>query len=536
MKSAFRLIVFLTLVILWNSCAIQVPPGGGEQDISGPKVIDSKPENFSTGFTGHTIEITFDEYIQLKEVQSQLVVSPPLNYFPELKLRKKTLNIYFEDTLAEKTTYSFNFANSIVDNNEGNSLPNYQFVFSTGDIIDSLEVSGIVKEASNDKAEKDLLVMLYKGNDDSLPFLKKPYYFAKTDDSGRFQVRNIAPDSYKIIGLKDVNKDYLFNPNDESMAFAESLVEAGSSDISLRIFKEIENFQLLKTYSDEPGKAVCVFNGRADTVAMKWISDTNALDLFATRFSEKQDSLFIWYKNRDADTIQLMFPGLSPDDTTTIRLVKQNTASKSKFKPSLRITTQLSGGNYQDLNRSFDLTFNHPVDKANISSITLLEDSLEIPDGKFYFTDSLKMLLRYSGLWKPGSRYIVLVPSGAFTDIFSLQNDTLISAFRTKQETDYASISGVFSSASNRYPAIVQLVDESDRVYKEMSLSRDTTIEFSFISAGKYRLKVIQDLNSNGRWDTGNYLNKIQPEFVFYYPDLIQMRSNWDVEIKWQFP
>ncbi|HNS11029.1 MAG TPA: Ig-like domain-containing protein [Bacteroidia bacterium] len=536
MKSELRRICFFFLIVLLSSCAIQVPPGGGEQDVAGPKVIYSKPENFSKGFTGHSVEIRFNEYIQLKDAQSQLVISPPLKNFPELKIRKKSLHIYFEDTLSEQTTYSFNFGNSIVDNNEGNSLTNYQFVFSTGDIIDSLEVSGIMKNAANEKTEKDLLVMLYKESDDSLPFLMRPYYFAKTDDSGRFQIRYISSDSYKIIGLKDDNRDYLYNPVEESIAFSESPVISGSSGIRLRTFKEEEKIKLLKAYSDEPGKAVCVFNGVADTLAMHWISDTNKIDIYATIFSSKKDSLYIWYKNQDADTIQLSFPTLNPDDTTTIRLLKKGSFNKGKFKQSLQVFPQVSGGNYQDLNHSFEITFNHPLEKANLALIEVLEDSVKVTDASFYFTDSLRTCLRYSNVWKPGSQYIFLIPEAAFTDIFSLQNDTVISTFRTRQETDYASLTGNLKSAEGNYPAIVQLVDENDRVYQEISIMNDTIVEFGFITAGKYRLKIIQDQNSNGRWDTGNYLKKIQPENVIYYPEIIQMRSNWDVEIKWQMP
>ena len=182
---AFLVSIFLT------SCAIQVPPAGGDQDTSAPKVLESVPENSSTNFTGHEISIRFDEFIQLKDAQTQLVISPPLNQFPELKLRKKNLFIHFEDTLEQNTTYSFNFGNSIVDNNEGNPIENCQFVFSTGDVIDSLEVTGSIHDAFDAKPEKDALVMLYKQDIDSLPFIKRPYYFGKSDEEGDYLMRNI---------------------------------------------------------------------------------------------------------------------------------------------------------------------------------------------------------------------------------------------------------------------------------------------------------------------------------------------------------
>ena len=526
-------IIFL---LLFSSCAIQVPPAGGDQDINEPKVIKSTPENYAINFKENEFEITFDEYVQLKDIQSQLVVSPPLKFFPEVKVRKKTLHVLFEDTLEENTTYSFNFGNSIIDNNEGNAIQNYQFVFSTGGIIDSLEISGSVKNASDDKPEKDVLVMLYKAKDDSLPFLKRPYYFGKTDVEGKYHVRNISPGEYKIIALADINKDYLYNPPEESIAFQDSLVIAGSSDISLRLFKGAEKFKLLRTYSEEPGKAVCVFNGLADTLNLVWISDTASLKIYDLGFSEKKDSLLIYYQNLDSDTIQLLFPQLSDKDTVIIRLLKKDSRGSGRAGQSLQIIPQASSGNYQDLHRPFDLLFNHPIDRATISGIRFLEDSVEVPTDKFLFTDSLHTRLRYSGTWKPGVGYNLLVPSGTFKDIYGFENDTIITQFRTRQETDYASLTAAISSVSQKFPVIVQLVDEKEKVYEETFVTNDSTIVFSFLSPGMYRLKIIRDINKNGLWDSGVYLDRKQPEPVFYYPDLIQMRANWDVEIKWQIP
>ena len=536
MKSFPKFIFRLLFLLLWTSCAIQVPPGGGEQDKEVPKVVKSEPENFGTNFKGKSFSITFDEFIQLKDVQSQLLVSPPLSQFPEVKIRKKTLYIEFSDTLEANATYSFNFGNAIVDNNEGNALENYQFVFSTGAVIDSLQLSGTIKNSFDDKLVKEALVMLYKEDADSIPFKKRPYYFGKANSNGEFTVKNISPGFYKVIGLGDENKDYLFNPSEEKVAFADSLVESGSSGIALRLFKEVENNKLLRTYSEEPGKAVCAFNGRADTLSVIWVSDTAKLNIYSINYSNKKDSLFIWYKNILADTIQLVFPQLNPDDTITIRLLKREANKIYKIKPSLLVTARGSLGNFQDLNRPFDIQFNHPVDVANINSIQFLEDSVVIPNMNFQFTDSLKNRLRYMGKWKAGASYSLFIPSGAFIDIFSLTNDTVISEFRTRQETDYASLTAQLSALKAKYPLLVQLVDDNEKVFEESTMTQDSSIVFSFLIQGMYRIKIVQDKNGNGSWDSGNYLLKRQAEEVFYYSEPIQMRANWDVDIKWQIP
>ena len=535
MKSFSSLYLAFLLSLFLTSCAIQVPPAGGEQDTSAPKVLESVPENSSTNFTGHEISIRFDEFIQLKDAQTQLVISPPLNQFPELKLRKKTLFIHFEDTLEQNTTYSFNFGNSIADNNEGNPIENFQFVFSTGDVIDSLEITGSIHNAFDSKPEKDALVMLYKQDIDSFPFIKRPYYFGKSDEKGDYRIRNIRPGSYKIVGLTDVNKNFLYNPYEEGIAFSDSMVESGQVNVNLNLFKEVEGFKLLRAYSEEPGKAVCAFNGKADTLNIKWISDTTLLDIHSINYSEKKDSLTIWYKNVLSDTIQLVFPQLSPD-TVTIRLLKGDSKVFSRSKPQLRISPSAGSLQYQDLNRDFELVFNHPIENADFNRIKILEDSVDVSLDSFRFSDSLHTHLKYQAKWKADATYNLFIPSGAFKDIFGLENDTLIATFRTRQEADYASLSSKINSKTEKYPALVQLVDEKDNIYKEIIIQQDSTVEFGFLMPGMYRLKIIFDSNSNGRWDTGNYLSKLQPELVKYYPEPIQIRSNWDVDIKWQIP
>lgn len=536
MKHKSLFICFFLFQLLWSSCAIQVPPGGGDKDISEPKVIRSVPENFSTEFKGNEIAITFNEYIQLKDVQTKLVVSPPLNIFPDLKVRKKTLHISFEDTLENNTTYSFNFGNSITDNNEGNAIENYQFVFSTGNVIDSLEISGEIKNSFDAKPVKEALVMLYKENVDSLPYKRRPYYFGKSDVEGHYRVRNISPGSYKVIGLKDGNQDYLYNPFEEDFAFSDSIVEAGASGIDLRLFKETEPLKIIRTYSEEPGKAICIFSGRADTVSMIWYSDTVRLDVFNINYSEKKDTLTIWYRNLDSDTLQIGFPQIERSDTVIVRLLKKDSKIFSKSKPVLRIEAQNSAGKFQDLHRPFDILFNHPVETANLNAMEFLEDSVKISGNNFQFIDSAKKILRYNGKWKPSATCDLLIPSGLFRDIYKLENDTLITEFRTKQETDYASLTGALELKSNKYPVLIQLVDANEKVFEERVLQTDTAVVFNYLAPGLYRLKLIIDKNKNSQWDPGIYLSKIQPEEIFYYPEPIQIRSNWDVEIKWIIP
>ena len=185
MRNCFRFFLFCLLLIV-TSCAIQVAPTGGEKDETAPSVKKSSPENFSTGFSGRDISISFDEFITLKELNAQFVVSPPLKYQPDIKVKKKILEIHLEDTLLENTTYTMNFGNAITDIREGNAVEGFQYVFSTGDVIDSLKVSGKVVNAFDKKTDKGICVMLYRGKDDSLPLKTLPDYFTKTAADGSF--------------------------------------------------------------------------------------------------------------------------------------------------------------------------------------------------------------------------------------------------------------------------------------------------------------------------------------------------------------
>lgn len=529
-----RGIIFLLIVSYCASCAIQVPPSGGEQDKLPPAPTKAVPENFSTGFTGHQIAITFDEYIQLRELQSQLIISPPLSAFPEVKVRKKTLYVNFEDTLRENTTYTFNFGNAIADNNEGNPIGNFQYVFSTGSSIDSSQITGKVSGAFDLKPQKDLLVMLYEEERDSVPFLQRPYYFSKTDETGSFKISNIAEGKYKLVALKDLNGDYLYNPPDESIAFPSTSVRSDGGPVALKLFSEKPSFRLLRAYSELPGKAVIAFSGAADTLGFSWLSDTAKLKLYSQTYTERKDTLVIWYENTAADTLQLLFGFPDQKDTVIIRLLKKDSKGSSRIRYKLNVAPKASSGVYQDLNRPFDLIFSHPLREADIGSVIFTEDSLPVSSDKFIFMDSLKTILRYTGKWRPDTRYRLFIPSDRFRDIFGLGNDSVNFEFRTRQELDYATLSVKISSESSRYPAIVQLVSEEDAVMDEMRIDADTVLVFSYLCPGTRRIKYIFDGNNNRRWDTGNYLLQVQPEEVMYYPEKIIMRSNWDVDINWE--
>ena len=194
-----RYIGLICLIFIFNSCAIQVPPSGGEKDTKPPKVLSTTPKNYSTNINANNIEIEFDEYVQLKDANTQLIISPLLNYQPTTKIRKKKLYIHISDTLKANTTYTLNFGTSISDLNEANLLENYQYIFSTGSILDSLKIKGKVENAFNLKKDKNQIVMLYRNSDDSIPYKERPLYFSKTNDEGEYSINNISSGDRKSV-------------------------------------------------------------------------------------------------------------------------------------------------------------------------------------------------------------------------------------------------------------------------------------------------------------------------------------------------
>lgn len=220
---SFRNIFLLACIIWCWSCAQQGSPSGGPRDETPPRVLECDPPNYSTRFTEKKIQITFDEFVVLDNVNQELIVSPPLEEQPEVKLRKKTVVIQFEEELKENTTYTFHFGRAIKDLHEGNELINYEYVFSTGDVLDSMSVRGILRVAEDLSFPEDpVAIMLYSQMGDSVPLTEIPLYVGRSGDSGVFSVNNLRPDEYKIFALKDGNNNLLFDLPSEEIAFLDS--------------------------------------------------------------------------------------------------------------------------------------------------------------------------------------------------------------------------------------------------------------------------------------------------------------------------
>jgi hypothetical protein len=527
-----RLIFFVSLFV-FASCANQVNPTGGKKDIVPPKAEQFVPENYSTNFNGKDIRISFNEYIQMKDVSTQLVVSPPLKYQPEAKVRSKTLLIHLDDTLLENTTYTLNFGNAIADITEGNAVENFQYVFSTGNVIDSLSISGKVENAFDNKVNKGVNVMLYRTKEDSIPMKQLPNYFSKTDSVGQFKIRNLSEGSYKIVALRDTNSNYLFDNADEAIAFSDSSVHSEQTGIHLRLFKETPKLRLVGAHSEEPGKVVLVYNQSLGDAAVEIKTDTSILQLFAKSVSDKKDSVTIWYRNRLSDSLNVIVRRAIQNDTISLRLKRSDEKGKFRYTPSLTTNVPPATENSLDLNQPLKMIFNHPVENSNWSNIILTEDSIPVKNYSASFSDSLKQHLVINYPWKESKKYVLLFPPSTFTDIFGIKNDTLQYSFKSKELADYGTLVINLQVGATGPHYLLQLIDEKEIIYRQSALTEDTVIHYEYLVPKFYRLKLVEDRNNNGEWDTGNYLKHVQAERVFYYKDDIIVRANWDVDVKW---
>ena len=521
---------------LFFSCATQQAPQGGAKDTIPPALVRAVPDTFSTNFNSKNIAITFDEYFSVKNLSEQLVVSPPLSSTPEVKIKNKTMFIQIDDTLKKNTTYTFNFGTAISDANEDNKLENFQYVVSTGAAVDTERVFGRVLNALTLELEKNIRVMLYDSDKDSLPYLEKPFYFDKTKEDGTFVIKNIARGSYKLFALKETNNNYLFDSRDESIAYSDTLVSSASDSITLKLFTEALPQRLLRSYPEEPGKVVLIFQRRVDSLQYKLLSRDPGI--FSIEYSASRDTIFFWYESTSADTLALKItsPALTSGDTLVMQLLSLKKMLETKSEKSRREFKLMTASNLSqtfELNDTIRIYFSHPVSHYEMSGIVLTEDSVARPAYTPWFTDSLKRKLLITAAWKENKNYRLEIPAGTFTDTFGLKSDTIKIDFHTRQVKDYGSLKINLKIFGSKSPLILQLMDEKENVFRQSVVSDDTTINYEYLLPALYRLKIIVDENRNGKWDTGNYLQQVQPEKVFYNPAKINVRANWDVETDW---
>jgi hypothetical protein len=518
------------------SCATMVTPTGGPKDVKAPTVLKSVPSNFATGFNASTIALAFSEYIQLKDIENQLIISPPLQKTPEIKVKGKGITITFKETLKENTTYNINFGNAISDITEGNVLENFHYVFSTGSYIDSLSVNGKVINAQSLQPEKDVMVMLYDQFNDSLPFKERPLYFAKSKENGQFQITNLKRGAFKLFALKETNGNYLFDQPSEKIAFMEDKVLSSNKDtLLLSLFEdESKRQRLIKSRAEKFGKIVFAFSKPYQQPFLDLLNPVASKKEWSlTEYSKNSDTLTFWYTDPPADSLHFIFTyPTGKADTAHVALEPREKKSKN-FQ--LAVTSNATNSSF-NIKTPVLFETSHPIKNYNASLISLIEDSIGVKNFKLQQTDSLGLrhfLLNYA--WKENAKYKILIPKKTFIDIYDLTNDTVLFNFKMKSQEDYGQMALKISFPNSGH-YIVQLLDEKEHLLTERKINTqgDENLQLNYLDPNKYIIKVVEDKNANGRWDSGSYLEKRQPEKIWKYHEPISIRSNWDVQVDWK--
>jgi uncharacterized protein (DUF2141 family) len=522
------------------ACAEIATPTGGPQDTEGPVAVEQVPAQAAVSVSPSKIVVTYDEFIALKDAFNQVLISPPLVYEPEYKVRGKRLEIRLLDTLLSNRTYQFFLGDAVRDLNEGNIAQSQDIVFSTGPSIDSLNMSGRLEDAFTLEPMENALVMLYDATDPGAVKDQSPTYATRTDKNGAFSFSYLAYGTYGLAALKDANFNYRFDLPNEAIAFASAPIVLNSDtalSLPLRGFVEdAGKGQLVKARSPRPGQVNASFNGTTSKASLSWQPKPACL-----LWNERGDSVKAWFSREDEDSTRIT---QVLTDTTLSRLVvlKQTEATEEPARTSIGILTSLeetsaSKGSedlqrWQELNRPLILRFTQPIIGLDSTGITIIDSANNRLELRMRWTNPAKTQLELNPVWPSGSALSLMVEPGAFTGLWGNRNDSLILPFKTRKADRYGTLNWIVHGGdTTQY--VLQLLDQQDRLIESTQCLESCTWNMDRIKAGSYRLRAIVDQNRNGRWDAGLLDDMVQPELVYYYPETVSLRADWTLDNNW---
>ena len=611
--------------LLLMACANIGSPEGGPRDYTPPQVVKMSPEAGSVNFTGQKVEITFDEIINLKDQQKKVIISPAPKTQPMIRTVGKKITIEFREPLEENTTYVIDFSNAFEDNNEGNQLDGYTFAFSTGDQIDTLAVSGIVLRANDLEPMQHVIVGLHSNLDDTA-FTHLPLErVSRTNDRGKFTIRNLKPGSYHVFALNDVDGDYRM-ARTEDIAFLDSIIVPTTSeytsqdtvftydrrvdtvmsathtlylpnDLLLCMFNEgYRSHYVKQTSRPEANKLHVLFAAPNDTLPNMDIirPAEHAADWCRVQRTVDNDSLFYWLTDSvliktDTIIVAMTYLRSNPDDsleqvTDTIRfgyrkpsaqVKEEEKKAKEREERNKRLAQllekqekaaaqgkELNEGELEELKElqrldpdeiptlKMDLAKSGTIDVGDsiilkfetpIAAIDPYGVHLEVKRDTLWMPypsavpamrlvddcDPMRYWLPVTTL--PDSTYRLTIDSAAVTSVYGLHNEKLSKELKVRGLEQYAN---VYFKVNVKQEAFVELLTSGEKVVRTVPV-KNGEFEFINVPAGTYFLRLTIDTNGNGKWDTGNYSQHLQPEEVYYYPKKLRLRANWDLDENW---
>jgi len=541
--------VIIAIALILTNCANEKAPEGGKKDTTPPKAKKISPPNKSLHFNAREIDITFDEFIKATGF-SQTLISPPLEKRPDFKVVGKTLQIKLKSPLRDSTTYTINFAEDIKDVNESNILNNFTYVFSTGDFLDSQKVSGKVTLAKDNTAADGVIVSLYPA--DSINGIKrsKPYYFAKTDKSGNFKINNIKAAPYRIFALKDQNYDYMYNQPNELIAFSDTILDLRDTlpqKVELHLFEERSGkvrymgekaikpgfFQL---YYSQPLTSFKIESSIRSNTDFYYFNPTkDTINYWYSSYWEKRAKLFLVANDSLFDTSRVELQNITID---SILKNKKYQLTPDYQTNAIRQSTPVKDFiNTQELFKPLKISFNYPIIGINAAKgLHLFDDSVKKEVAvKFSIDTPSRQVITFDFPKTESTNYSLDVPDSAIQSVLGTWNTAFKYKFKTTTKDNYGNLNVILKSQYPDKSYVVKVVDAStEALISEIRISNqaEKKILIENVPAGTYKVIAIDDVNGNGKWDTGNFKTKTQPERIITFKDTYTLKGGWDLDIE----
>jgi hypothetical protein len=524
-KCLFWGFFLLFISTLWQ-CANMQQPTGGPIDSIPPVVVQELPQNLTRNLTARKITIQFNENIKVNNPQQQISITPDMDTFPKFRAKKRNLEITLPDTLAENTTYMINFGEGLVDYNESNPIKNYSYIFSTGDEIDSLSISGQVMDSYTNLPDSTATVLLIPVSQDSIFGKKKANIFTRVDSKGLFKLNYLSENTYRIYAITEKNGNRIFDAPGEALGFIADSIYLNKDTTGILLRTSVlapKDFRILQKNIEANGRITLVSNKRIEQpkIVITHPKEYDADKL--VHWNKTHDTLYMWIPKHDFDSIKMqVFDGDRFIDSTLIRHNKS-----TELDRSFLVFERLKAGKV-DRTKHVELIAPVPIDKIDRSKIILKEDSLQHTNYQFLkdSLDNSKFVLRYN--WKAKATYTLKLEPGAFIGPYGDTNKENEISFTLNSNDIYGDLELSFNLPDTTEQYIVEFVSDQGKVVMQRNiLTKASVIPYLKYPEGKYQLRIIYDHNKNGRWDPGKLEEKIQPETIWYFDKTIIIRPNW---------
>lgn len=558
--------ILILLACCVVSCAKQGYPSGGPVDKQPPKVKGVSPKSETTNYAAKKFKIDFDEYVTMKDADNNVLISPPMKVKPEYQIKGHSVVVKLNDTLAPNTTYLFQFKGAIVDFNEGNPLPSFEYVFSTGDVLDSMTIGGKVIDAlKQSPIENSITVVAYRMSaenealGDSIVALGSPTYQTRTASDGSFQFNYMTPGHYKLVALDDADKNLKYSAS-EAIAWLDTLVTAQlmpkpadttnaqidsvenkPDTIKVESFEKPQELLLQISLKENPAQRVTssIFTSRGClqiVTQSPMVAPEVEADSLIWSVNKVGDTLSLWTLRRTCDSVRLVLrdTATSLNDTLTIKYREPKKSKRKSDTPEkdLNVVRSLVASTHPYFD-TMKVRFEVPIGivQGDIHVMNLSDSTTTSASLSLDATRSTGGIFADTPL-KQGEKYKVTIPAGIYTDLYGRKNDSLEFTTTLTSTSDYGTLT--FDIAVNgvmQHP-ILQLLDDKGSVVRQQAVS-DGTLQFENLKPATYRIRLFDDLDANEKWTPGDYYLHRQPEPVTYYTKSLQLRANWEMSESW---